>query len=70
MAELTQGETSGRLVPSLGPDQWASATRELLLDSSTRAALVAAGRAATEGRTAEITTGLIEAEFERIARSR
>ncbi|HYN41297.1 MAG TPA: glycosyltransferase family 4 protein [Thermoanaerobaculia bacterium] len=70
VAELTQGETSGRLVPSLGPDQWAWPTRELLLDSPTRAALVAAGRAATEGRTAETTTGLIEAEFERIVRSR
>jgi glycosyltransferase involved in cell wall biosynthesis len=70
VAELTQGETSGRLVPSLGPDQWVWATRELLFDSSTRAALVAAGRAASAGRTAEITTGLVEAELERIVRSR
>jgi glycosyltransferase involved in cell wall biosynthesis len=70
VAELTRGGTSGRLIPSLGSDQWAWATRELLLDSSTRAALVAAGRAASAGRTAETTTGLIEAEFERVVRSR
>jgi len=68
ISELTRSGACGRLVPTLDPEAWARAARDLLLDAAARAALVRAGRDATAGRTVEATAALVESELARVAR--
>ena len=65
VGELTRGGACGRLVATLDPGAWADEARRLLVDGDTRSALVASGREAVAGRTAERTASLVEAELEK-----
>ena len=70
VAELAGDGACGSLLPTLEPGAWAAEARRLLEDDGSRAALVAAGRAAVAGRTTERTAALVEAELAKAAGTR